>query len=460
MNLAAVILAAGKGTRMKSGLPKVMHKICGQPMVSYILKAAKGAGIERIIMVVGYQGEPVAQAFQAEAEIVYQEPQLGTAHALLQTEGVLADFCGYLLVMSGDTPLISAPTLRDFLREHRRSGSVATILTASLEDPAGYGRIVRDSSGKVVKIIEQKEATAEEHLIKEVNTGIYCFSLPGLFANLHQIKADNAQKEYYLTDLIALYVKNNQPVATFQAVRPVEILGVNDRRQLAEAESCLRRRKTDELMLSGVTVIDPGSTFIEQEVIVGQDSVIYPFTFLEGNCLIGQNCAIGPGAYLKNVRVGENVAIINSVIVESVLEDGCNIGPFAYIRPGSHLKRKVKIGNFVELKKTLVGENSKVPHLSYLGDTTVGTDVNVGAGTITCNYDGIRKWPTQIGDGAFIGSNTNLVAPVEVGEGAVIGAGSTITKDVPPGVLCVARGRQRVVERWMTRKKLRGDGSG
>ncbi|MBC7325439.1 MAG: bifunctional UDP-N-acetylglucosamine diphosphorylase/glucosamine-1-phosphate N-acetyltransferase GlmU, partial [Moorella sp. (in: Bacteria)] len=438
MELAAVILAAGKGTRMKSELPKVLHKICGRPMVSYVLKAVKGAGIERIVMVVGHRGELVAEAFQAEAAIVYQEPQLGTAHALLQAKGALADFGGHVLVLPGETPLVTERTLLDILEAHRSAHAFATVLTACLEEPAGYGRVVRDSSGRVVKIVEQKDATADELAIKEVNTGIYCFSADGLFAYLDRIRPDNAQNEYYLTDLVEIYLQNNRPVAAYRAARPEEVLGINDRRQLAQAEALLRRRKTDELMLSGVTVIDPASTFVDQEVVVGRDSVIYPFTVIEGNSVIGKNCAIGPGAHLKDVRIGENVLVTNSVVVESVVEDYCSIGPFAYIRPGCRLKRKVKIGDFVELKKTVVGENSKVPHLSYLGDTTVGADVNIGAGTITCNYDGVRKWPTYIGDGAFIGSNTNLVAPVEVGAGAVIGAGSTITKNVPPGALGVA----------------------
>ncbi len=458
MELAAVILAAGKGTRMKSELPKVLHKICGRPMVSYVLKAVKGAGIERIVMVVGHRGELVAEAFQAEAAIVYQEPQLGTAHALLQAKGALAGFGGHVLVLPGDTPLVTERTLLDILEAHRSAHAFATVLTACLEEPAGYGRVVRDSSGRVVKIVEQKDATADELAIKEVNTGIYCFSADGLFAYLDRIRPDNAQNEYYLTDLVEIYLQNNRPVAAYRAARPEEVLGINDRRQLAQAEALLRRRKTDELMLSGVTVIDPASTFVDQEVVVGRDSVIYPFTVIEGNSVIGKNCAIGPGAHLKDVRIGENVLVTNSVVVESVVEDYCSIGPFAYIRPGCRLKRKVKIGDFVELKKTVVGENSKVPHLSYLGDTTVGADVNIGAGTITCNYDGVRKWPTYIGDGAFIGSNTNLVAPVEVGAGAVIGAGSTITKNVPPGALGVARGRQRIVERWSARRKIREEG--
>lgn len=455
MEVAAVILAAGKGTRMKSDLPKVLHRIGGRPMAGYVLRAVKEAGVSRVIMVVGHRGEMVAEEFKGEAEIVYQFPQLGTAHALLQAKDALGGFAGDILVVSGDTPLISGDTLKDLLFAHREAGAPATVLTALVADPAGYGRVVRDASGGLVKIVEERDATAAERGIKEINTGIYCFSSPGLFEKLALVKAENAQKEYYLTDLVEIYVASGQKVAACRAPRPEEIAGINDRRQLAEAGEVLRRRKNEELMLSGVTIVDPASTFIDMDAAVGRDSVIYPFTVLEGNTTVGEKCTIGPWAHLKDVRTGDAVTIFNSVVVESLVEDGCTIGPFAYVRPGCHLQKKVKVGDFVELKKTFVGENSKVPHLTYLGDATVGRDVNIGAGTITCNYDGARKWPTRIGDGAFIGSNTNLVAPVEVGAGAVVGAGSTITKNVPPGALGVARGRQRVIERWRERKSAR-----
>jgi len=453
MELAAVILAAGKGTRMKSDLPKVLHKICGRPMIHYVLESVKGAGIGRIIVIVGHQGELVAQNLPAEIKTVLQEPQLGTAHALSQAKEELSGFRGDILVMSADTPLVDKNLLRDFLDAHRRSGAMITVLTAVLQDPAGYGRVVRDNAGKVVKIVEQKDATAGEQDIKEINGGIYCFSSAGLFDSLSAIGTDNAQKEYYLPDLIELYGKNKKSVVAYQAPRSGEILGINDRRQLAEVESLLRRRKTEELMLSGVTVIDPASTYIDREVVIGRDSIVYPFTIIEGSSVFGENCSIGPGVHVRDVEVGQYVTITNSVAMESRIEDRCMIGPFAYIRPGCHLKQKVKIGDFVEIKKAILGERSKVPHLSYLGDTMVGCDVNVGAGTITCNYDGVHKWPTLIGDGAFIGSNTNLVAPVEVGAKAVIGAGSTITKNVPPDTLGIARGRQHNLERWSARKK-------
>lgn len=455
MELAAVILAAGKGTRMRSDLPKVLHKICGKPMIHYVLEGIKGAGIERIIVIVGHQGELVAQNLPQDIKTVLQEPQLGTAHALLQAKEELTDFRGDILVMSADTPLVGENLLSDFLGAHRRSGAMITVLTAALEEPAGYGRVVRDSSGKVVKIVEQKDANSSERNIKEINGGIYCFSSAGLFESLGAIGMGNAQKEYYLPDLIELYGKNKKLVVAYQAPCPGDIQGINDRRQLAEVESLIRYRKNEELMISGVTVIDPANTYIDRDVIIGRDSTVYPFTIIEGRSVFGENCSLGPGVHLRDIKAGKHVTIANSVAMESVIEDQCTIGPFAYIRPGCHLKQKVKIGDFVEIKKVTLGKRSKVPHLSYLGDTEVGCDVNVGAGTITCNYDGANKWPTHIGDGAFIGSNTNLVAPVEVGVKAVIGAGSTITKDVPPGALGITRSRQRNLEGWSARKKNR-----
>lgn len=454
MQLAAVVLAAGKGTRMKSSLPKVLHKICGRPILHYVLETVKAAGIEKIVVVVGHQGDLVAEALAGQAGVVYQHPQLGTAHALLQAGDVLAGFTGQILVVGGDTPLVTPATILQLLEVHRASRARATVLTASLPDPAGYGRVIREGRGKVIRIVEHKDAAPEELAIREINTGIYCFSGEGLFTALTEIKTENVQKEYYLTDLIEKYVKAGLPVAACEVRDAEEILGINDRCQMAEVEAILRRRILNELMFSGVTVVDPSSTFVDPEVVIGQDSIIYPFTIIEGKSAVGPNCRIGPGVRLVDAQVGEGVAIANSVVLESKIGDCCTIGPFAYIRPGCILEQNVKVGDFVEIKKATIGKGSKVPHLSYIGDATIGSDVNVGAGTITCNYDGMYKWHTRIGDGAFIGSNTNLVAPVEVGVGAVVAAGSTLTRDVPAGALGVARSRQRNIEGYSKRRKI------
>lgn len=453
MRLAAVVLAAGKGTRMKSNLPKVLHKVCGQPMIVQVLDALNQIGVEKIVTVVGFSGDQVERAISGQTEIVYQQQQLGTAHALLQAQNKLSDFPGHILVVCGDTPLIKPETLASLAQFHVARGAVATVLTARLNDPTGYGRVIRDETGRIARIVEQKDASPDDLAVDEINSGIYCLAVPGLFKNLAGLTPENAQGEYYLTDIIETYVGRGLPVEARLVEDPAEIQGINDRKQLAGAEAVLRQRVLEELMLSGVTVMDPHSTFIDRSVEVGKDTIIYPFTIIEGKTVIGEECIIGPGSHLTDVKIGDKVSIQNSVLQESDIGDGSLIGPFAYIRPGCQLGRGVKVGDFVELKKTVIGDGSKVPHLSYVGDAQVGEKVNIGAGTITCNYDGKNKWQTRIGNNAFIGSNTNLVAPVEVGEGAVTGAGSTITKDVPAGALGVARGLQKVIPNWSERKK-------
>ncbi|HAG10386.1 MAG TPA: bifunctional UDP-N-acetylglucosamine diphosphorylase/glucosamine-1-phosphate N-acetyltransferase GlmU [Desulfotomaculum sp.] len=446
MQRAAVILAAGKGTRMKSELPKVLHKICGRPMLDYVTESLNNAGIENITIVVGHRGDMVAKNLPGNISVVNQDPQLGTAHALLQAKERLEGFSGNLLVIGGDTPLITQSSLKNLLEYHENIGARATVLTAELIDPGNYGRVIRETSGRVLKIVEQRDASQEELAIREINTGIYVFSGEGLFEALLEIKNNNAQKEYYLTDLIEKYVKAELPVEAYKIKDAGEIMGINDRCQLAEVESNMRQRILTDLMLSGVTVIDPKNTYVDREVKVGQDTTILPFTIIEGRSSIGPNCTIGPGTHLIDVQVGTGAVIRNSIIMESLIGNNCNIGPFAYIRPGCVLEQEVKVGDFVELKKAKIGVKSKVPHLSYIGDTTMGSEVNIGAGTITCNYDGSNKWPTMIGNRAFVGSNTNFVAPVEIGSGAVIGAGSTITKNVPENTLSIARGRQKNIE--------------
>lgn len=452
MALAAVILAAGKGKRMKSRLPKVLHRVCGRPMIWHVLSAVRALRPERIVVVVGHGGDEVRRVVGEGVEMVLQEEQLGTAHALLQTEGRLGDFPGDIVVLCGDTPLVRSTTLADLVARHRSSGAAATLVTARLDDPTGYGRVLRGPAGRVLGIREEKDATGIERDIREVNAGIYCFSTGELFELLAGLTPDNEQGEFYLTDVVARMVERGLVVADYPLQDSQEILGVNDRRQLALVEGIMRRRILDRLMLEGVTVVDPGATYVNAGVRVGNDTVLYPFTFLEGETEIGCECHIGPGARLVDSKVGDRVTVQYSVVLESVIEEASQVGPFAHLRPGTHVGRRVRVGNFVEVKKSKLGEGSKVPHLSYIGDATVGGEVNVGAGTITCNFDGRHKWPTVIGEGAFIGSNVSLVAPVEVGPGATVAAGSTITRDVPPGALGLARSRQTNILGWKKKR--------
>lgn len=449
--IVSVILAAGKGTRMKSGLPKVLHKVCGKPMLDHVVTAAVQAGVTRNMVVVGHEAAQVKE-LDIQVEWVEQTEQLGTGHAVLQSEPLLRDLAGHVLILCGDTPLIKADTLARLLKEHQESGDSATILTAFLDDPTGYGRIVRGDNEQVKKIVEHKDASGEEREISEINTGIYCFKSRELFDGLKKISPANSQGEYYLTDVIAILGQQGASVGAISAADPWETMGVNDRVQLADAEKILRYRKLKQLMIDGVTIMDPDNTYIDLDVEIGPDSVIYPGTIIQGQSRLGDNCQIGPYAQLSAVEVGDSVVIRNSVIIESVIGNNVNIGPFAYIRPGTVLASDVKVGDFVEIKKSIVGQGTKIPHLSYIGDAEIGERVNVGAGTITCNYDGAKKWNTKIGNNAFIGSNANLVAPVEIGDGAVIGAGSTVTKDVSAGALCVERGKQEIYPDWVARK--------
>lgn len=454
MALAAVVLAAGKGTRMKSRRPKVLHPVAGRPMVHYVLEAVRDAGAERVVVVAGYGHEEVSQAVgELGAELVVQERQLGTAHALLQAERALADFQGEVLVVCGDTPLLRGATLSGLVGRHREAGAAATVLTAFLDNPRGYGRVVRDVSGRILRIVEQADGSPEELAIREINTGVFCFSGAGLFAALREISSANRQGEYYLTDILAVHLQNGRPVSSHPVENPAEVYGINDRRQLAEAERLIRLAILDHWMEAGVTIIDPASTYIDREARIGPDTVIHPFTLIEGDSVIGTDCELGPGTRLVRARLGDRVSVQYAVVVESVIGDRSTVGPFAYVRPGCEIGVGVKIGDFVEIKKSVVGTGSKVPHLSYVGDSLIGENVNIGAGTITCNYDGEKKWTTVIEDGAFIGSNANLVAPVTVGRGAYVGAGSTIRRDVPPGALGVARGEQKNISDW---KALKG----
>ncbi|EAX47395.1 UDP-N-acetylglucosamine pyrophosphorylase [Thermosinus carboxydivorans Nor1] len=446
--LAALVLAAGKGTRMKSALPKVLHKVGGKPMVQHVLDAARQAGATRNIVVIGFGAEAVAAELDGQAEFVVQAEQLGTGHAVMQAESKLADFPGTVLVLCGDTPLLEGEMLKELVVQHRAQQAAATVLTAHMPDPTGYGRVIRSTDGQVLKIVEQKDASPAERAVNEVNTGIYCFEGPALFRALRSVRRDNAQGEYYLTDVIGILVNEGAKVWALPAADYRATLGINSRLQLAEAERIIRQRKLTALMESGVTIMDPASTFIDAEVQIAPDTIIYPFTWLEGRTVIGQGCVIGPSTRIQDTTVGDNVTIHFTYAHECQIGDDVTVGPYVHLRPGTVLARGVKIGNFVEVKNSQVGENSKIPHLSYIGDTDMGARVNIGSGTITVNYDGKQKYRTTIEDDAFIGCNTNLVAPVTVGCGAYVAAGSTITKNVPPSALGVARARQTNIEGW------------
>ncbi len=452
-DLLTVILAAGKGTRMKSALPKVLHCVGGKPMVQHVLDAANIAGASRNIVVVGFGAQSVEAMLGVQAEFVVQAEQLGTGHAVRQAAALLEDYHGTVMVLCGDTPLLRGELLAKLFAAHCHSQAAATVLTAQLPDPAGYGRVIRDAHGLVVKIVEHKDASTAELAINEVNTGIYCFEKVALFEALAQITCANQQGEYYLTDVIAILARQNGKVGAVLAEDHQETLGINSRVQLAAAEKILRTRKLMELMDSGVTIMDPDSTFIDAEVVIAPDTVIYPFTWLEGNTIIGQCCSIGPNTRIQDTVIGNDVTMHFAYAHKCQIADEVTVGPYVHLRPHTTLARGVKIGNFVEVKNSQVGENSKISHLSYVGDTDMGAKVNMGCGTITVNYDGKRKHRTVIDDEVFVGCNTNLVAPVTVGAGAYVAAGSTITKNVPADALGVARARQSNIEGWVPKHK-------
>lgn len=449
-NTIALILAAGKGTRMKSKFPKVLHKVGGIPMVGQVLRAVKKAGTQRQIVVVGFGGEQVQEYLGDQAETVMQKEQLGTGHAVLQAEDLLQGETGTLLVTCGDTPLVQAETFSAMLACHEKSGAAATVLTAHMPDPTGYGRVIRDDKGQVVKIVEQKDGTPAELAVDEVNAGIYCFDLSLLWDLLHHVGNQNAQGEYYLTDIIGMLVSQGKVVSAFAAPSYEETLGVNSRRQMAQAERILRQRKLDQLMDDGVSIIDPANTYVDTTVTIGCDTVLYPGTILEGNTTIGEGCQVGPYVRMTNVKMGDHDHAQFMYAHDCEIKNGCEIGPFVHFRPNTVIGNDVKVGNYMEVKNSHIGDGTKLPHLSYIGDSDVGSGVNIGCGTITVNFDGRVKHRTVIGDHAFVGCNSNLVSPVTIGDYAYIGAGSTITKDVPAKALSVGRARQKNIEGWVT----------
>ena len=452
-DLVTVILAAGKGTRMKSALPKVLHKAGGKAMVAHVLAAAKAAGATRQIVVTGFGGDQVREALTGQAEFVTQTEQLGTGHAVKMTAPLLKDTQGTIMVLCGDTPLLTGALLKKLYDEHIAAQAKATVLTAVMPDATGYGRIIRQADGSVEKIVEHKDATEAERAVKEVNSGIYCFDAQALFAALEKVTNDNAQGEYYLPDVLGILKKQGERIWAVAADDFEETLGVNSRAQLAKAEHILRQRKNEELMAAGVSIIDPATTFVDADVEVGRDTVLYPMTYLESGTVIGENCEIGPSVRIQNTKIGNDVTGQFLYAHDAVVDDHVKLGQFVHLRPSTHICEGVKIDNFIEVKNSTIGKGSKLPHLSYIGDCDMGENVNMGCGTITVNYDGKKKFRTKIGNNAFVGCNSNLVAPVTVEDGAYIAAGSTITQTVPKDTLAVARARQKNITGWVDKRK-------
>ena len=454
-DIHVVVLAAGKGTRMKSALPKVLHAAAGRSLIEYALLAARSLSPASIVVVVGYQAEQLKEALGNRPGLSFavQEPQLGTGHALLQAEPLLRNARGTLVLLSGDVPLLGAQTLAALVQLHQSRKAAATVLTAVVPAPDGYGRIVRHGN-QIAAIVEHRDASLSERDIGEINSGVYAFDIAPLFGALRDIGSSNAQGEHYLPDLVKIYRARGLTVEALRLDDPREILGVNSRKELADVASILRAAKNDALMAAGVTIVDPATAYIGPDVTIGADTVIEPGVHLEGTTRIGVGCQINAGVRIVNSVVDDG-AIINNfcVILDSHISSGAQIGPFAHLRPQSDVGEDARVGNFVELKKTRLGRGSKANHLSYLGDATIGDKVNIGAGTITCNYDGTAKHTTVIEDGAFIGSDSQLIAPVRVGKGAYIAAGSSITQDVPADALAIARGKQINKAGWATKRQ-------
>ena len=451
----AIILAAGQGTRMKSKLYKVLHPVLGKPMVQHVLEQVKAVGLEEVVTVVGFGSDKVKEHLGDHTKFVLQEEQLGTGHAVMQAEELMKNKKGTTIVVCGDTPLITQETFAKLFEHHENEESKATILTVKAPNPTGYGRVIRNEQNEVERIVEHKDASPDELLVDEINTGTYCFDNEALFDALQSVSNNNSQGEYYLTDVIEILKGKSAKVTAYQIDNFEETLGVNDRVALAQAEKTMKLRINENHMRNGVTIMDPENTYIQPDVVIESDAVIYPGTIIGGKSIIRGNAVIGPNSEIQNCEIGEYSVVKQSVATDSKIGDRVNIGPFAHIRPDANIGDDAKIGNFVEIKKAELGQGSKVSHLSYIGDAKVGSNVNVGCGTITVNYDGKNKYLTTIEDDAFIGCNSNLVAPVTIGKGSFIAAGSTITKDVPSDALSVARARQSNKEGYASRLKNR-----
>jgi len=449
-----IILSAGEGTRMKSTMPKVLHKVCGKPLVQHVMDQVRAAGVENIILIVGHGAEDVKAAFAGTGvEFVMQAERLGTGHAVMQAKESIPSE-GDVLVLCGDTPLITGDTVKAFIAEHEGQRNDVTVLTAVLDDPFGYGRIIRTETGEVRKIVEQKDADESERAVKEINSGMYCFDAALLKEKLACLKTENSQREYYLTDIIGLSVESGKKVGAFVVSENEEIIGVNDRIQLAHAEKIMRGRINEKHMRSGVTFIDPETAYIDADVVIGRDTVIYPGTIISGNTTIGESCVIGQNSHIVNSSIGDGADIQSATVLESTVGKNTNVGPYAYLRPNSKIGNNCKVGDFVEIKNASLGNGSKAAHLAYIGDADVGENVNIGCGVVFVNYDGVHKYRSVVKDRAFVGSNVNVVAPVTIEEDAYIAAGTTVTVDVAEGALCVGRQREEVIEGWVSRKGL------
>lgn len=455
MHIHAIVLAAGQGTRMKSKLYKVLHEVCGKPMVKHILDLLHKIQVDRTVVVVGHGAGMVKDVLGDQVEYVIQEQQLGTGHAVLQAADLLENLEGTTLILYGDTPLLTEQTIRNLIQTHTEKQAAGTLLTAQMDNPTGYGRIVRDTQGAVQRIVEEKDCTEEERKITESNTGTYCFNNRQLFEALHQVTNDNAQGEYYVTDVIGILHKAGHHIEGYCTSDPAEATGVNDRVALAQVEGILRKRINKQHMLGGVTFINPDSTYIDADVIIGADTIIHPECYLRGTTVVGSDCIIGPHTEISDSLLHDGVHVKQSVLDQAEVGIGSTIGPFAYLRPGAKLAARVKIGDFVEIKNATIGEGSKIPHLSYVGDAHIGKNVNMGCGSITANYDSVQKHVTEIDDNAFIGSNSNLIAPIHIGKGAYVVAGSTITHDVAEDELAIGRARQVNKPGYAARLKLR-----
>ena len=448
MGVAAIVLAAGAGTRMKSKRPKVVHEALGKPLVRWVVDAAHAAGVERVVTVVGCGRDQVIPLVEGDTQVVVQAEQRGTADAVATCAEALAGFEGSVVVLSGDCPLITSDTIARLVEARELANAAVVVLTMRLDDPFGYGRIVRGRTGAVERIVEEKDATPEQRAIRECNSGFYCFDARALFGALAQVGCDNAQGEFYLTDVLQICRESGRAVVALTCDDATECLGVNSRAQLAEATGQMQRRINAAHMAAGVTMWDPAQVWIGPDVSLAPDVELWPQTYLLGATSVGEGSVVGPNTRLTDTVVGCGCRVDETVAVRARIDDGATTGPRAYLRPGAHLCEGAKAGTHVEIKKSTVGPRSKVPHLSYIGDATIGADVNIGAGSITCNYDGVHKWPTTIGDGAFIGSDTMMVAPVNIGAGAVVGASSCVTRDVPADALALERSDQQEIPGW------------